>query len=460
MNCTPEALLQAAACYQCASKQVIRSSIIYLLCEWANHLEPTVECGTPSDVIVISGAGNAGANGTYIHNPTSTNIWNSVNDTNARIRVFGGTAFLEYGLAALELYTTPIADFPCIWTTGLDGTDPAPTGIYSAAPPFAWLPATEIATWTDGGGVHVGDLPNFQANADTATVSAITFGATSFLTAVVGIGNLPSLSSLDVHGNSLVSLDCSGSTSLTTLNCSSNASLTTLTLTGCTGLTSLNCNTCDITGTLNCSNLTSLSILYCYLNPNLAVLNLTGCSSLTQILCYECALTALNCSGLTSLSVLDCSYNSISSLNTTGCTSLFSVQVQSNLLTGAIDFSASTNINTVDCSVNSITSLDFTGCANLAALFCFTNSLTSLNISSSHVLNDLIANDNHFDTAAVNTILVDVDTLAGTYSSYIGFLDLSGQLPSGAPPDSGPPDGLTARANLIAAPKLWNVTTD
>lgn len=50
MTCDPKALLEAAKCYRCIPKPVMRSSMISLLCEWANNLtppEPPVECSEP-----------------------------------------------------------------------------------------------------------------------------------------------------------------------------------------------------------------------------------------------------------------------------------------------------------------------------------------------------------------------------------------------------------------------------
>lgn len=40
MTCDPKALLQAAACYRCIPKPVMQSTLISLLCHWANNLTP------------------------------------------------------------------------------------------------------------------------------------------------------------------------------------------------------------------------------------------------------------------------------------------------------------------------------------------------------------------------------------------------------------------------------------
>lgn len=58
MNCTPQSLLQAASCYRCIPKPVMRSTMISLLCEWANNLTPpcVVDWSPPNQTVTWNDA--------------------------------------------------------------------------------------------------------------------------------------------------------------------------------------------------------------------------------------------------------------------------------------------------------------------------------------------------------------------------------------------------------------------
>jgi Leucine-rich repeat (LRR) protein len=78
-----------------------------------------------------------------------------------------------------------------------------------------------------------------------------------------------------------------------------------------------------------------------------------------------------------SLTLLLCFSNSLTSLDVSGLTALTLLSCSSNSLT-SLDVSGLTALNTLDCFNNSLTSLDVSGCTALNTLGCNNNSLTSL----------------------------------------------------------------------------------
>lgn len=67
MNCSPTALIEAAKCYRCIPKPILQSTIISLLCQWANGgskpPEPCVIHWTPEATVVDWVAGGIPASG-------------------------------------------------------------------------------------------------------------------------------------------------------------------------------------------------------------------------------------------------------------------------------------------------------------------------------------------------------------------------------------------------------------
>lgn len=100
--------------------------MIYLLCEWANASE--FKCGTPSDIIEISGAGLPAANQQYF--PTVVpNQWKGVTDPTITLELIGGQYLLQSLFDPDQYYCSP-EEFPCVWHLLPTGTGPAPTGVY------------------------------------------------------------------------------------------------------------------------------------------------------------------------------------------------------------------------------------------------------------------------------------------------------------------------------------------
>lgn len=311
-----------------------------------------------------------------------------------------------------QLYHDTVAD-AYYRSTGLTNSDWVFIG--GGAPFVEWLPHTEVATWSDAGGIgQIGDYTSFLATVDLGSLSSLSLASTAITS--LTCNNCPSLSNLSCESSTgpLTALNVSGSVALNTLNCRQNPSLTTITgIASCAALVTLLGNNCDITGTFDMSGKTNLTNLVISINPNLTGLIVTGCVSLTQLVCLAVSITALDVSTCTSLTQLFCSYNSINSLTLTGCTQL-------------------TNL---DCGYNALSTLDISPCAVLSTFNCSYNLLTtgpggSVNI----ILTDMVANN-----------------------PPVGIMFMQGQTPA-APPDAGPPDGATAKTTLIGLG--WVVTTD
>ena len=102
------------------------------------------------------------------------------------------------------------------------------------------------------------------------------------------------------------------------------------------------------------------------------------------------------------------------------------------------------NMTVLYCSSNQLTALNVSSNTALTGLYCSSNQLTALDVSSNTALTQIDCSSNQLTTIAVNTILSDLD--AHDIDGY--EIDLSGG--PNATPTAGPPDGTTAAANLIA----------
>lgn len=118
--------MEAAKCYRCIPNDIAKGAMISLLCEWASASE--FACGTPSDIIEITGAGLPAANQRYF--PTVIpNQWKGVTDPTITLELIGGQYLLQSLFDPDQYYCSP-AEFPCVWHLLPTGTGPAPTGAY------------------------------------------------------------------------------------------------------------------------------------------------------------------------------------------------------------------------------------------------------------------------------------------------------------------------------------------
>lgn len=119
------------------------------------------------------------------------------------------------------------------------------------------------------------------------------------------------------------------------------------------------------------------------------------------------------------------------------------------------------NISTLPALVNfttlynsGLTSLSFVGCSLLTVLETSFNALTSCDIAGCANLNFFDCGSNPLTVQSVNSLL---SALAATGTAG-GFLRCESIPP--APPSTGPPDGIAAKATLLAELPAWTVITD
>jgi hypothetical protein len=108
---------------------------------------------------------------------------------------------------------------------------------------------------------------------------------------------------------------------------------------------------------------------------------------------------------------------------------------------------------------NKITDADFTKMKEIYVISFYDSLLTSLDIIGLTKLVGLNLNKNTLTVESVNTILSTFNSFDTTFipPADFGVIDLSNQNPS-APPSLGPPNGITAKSNLIS--RGWTVNTD
>lgn len=168
MACDPNDLMVAAKCFNAIPPGNLEAVKTALLCQWASGGGP-VECGTPSDLIQISGAGMAGAN--QLYEPNGLTQWKGVTDPTWVMDLFEGVWTLG-SIDTPDQYASTENQFPCIWTLIPGGTGPAPTGIYTVMPGPAMA-----AAWSDQVVANGGAAPS------APTVAAVTTFINALFTA-------------------------------------------------------------------------------------------------------------------------------------------------------------------------------------------------------------------------------------------------------------------------------------
>jgi hypothetical protein len=170
----------------------------------------------------------------------------------------------------------------------------------------------------------------------------------------------------------------------------------------------------------NCTNLTSINTKYCT-DP---IYIFTGCTSLTDI-AIGFGSNDINLTPCTALESFSLWSSNSSNINAAGLQNLTSILFYNSTL---------------------VNNLNITGCLSLTEIDCFDPvSLTSLDISDCPLLLTLNLPAS-YDSAAVNTILMQLDE-NGLEDGYVDVTSNEG--PTG--------DGITAAANLVA--KGWTVIT-
>ncbi len=265
------------------------------------------------------------------------------------------------------------------------------------------------------------------------------------------------LTRLDCYTNSLTSLDVSKNTALTTLLCYSNQ-LSSLDVSKNTALTRLNCSTNQLTG-LDVSKNTALTYLSCHTNQLTSldlknglnnILTTFNATSNTNLTCIQVDATTVpsganwtkdagasystRCLYINDINFPDANFRAIvtgSAIDTTDDDVLSDSEIQAvtNLdvssqsisnLKGIEHFTALTRLN---CYTNSLTSLDVSKNTALTRLECYDNQLTSLDVSKNTALTRLNCRTNQLTGLDVskNTALTTLDC----YTNSLTSLDVS-----------------------------------
>jgi hypothetical protein len=518
MDCTPQGLIALAECVdECVPAGLMGASQIASACAWVNG-GGGPPCTLPTAPVDLgASAGDSQVTLTWPAGVGATGY-------NIKRALVSGGPYTVIGTSAASPYVDLTSVNGTTYYYVVSSTNACGESVGNSLEshgkplaPFSYAPATSIITWTDMNGAgQSGNLAFFNATADISTVTYVTLSNQS-LTAISNLSSLPSLYYLEAINNSITSLDLTGCNSLGYLDipqnlitildvspchatlvsfaCNSN-SLTILNVTGCTALTYLNCAGNSLT-TLNVSNFTALVYLYCHLNslttlnptgctalttlecennsltaldvhtctalvtfncysnPFMTSLNVTGCTALTYLAAYLCVLTSVDVHTCTALATLYVNNNALTSLNASGCAALTVLYCNSNVNFGTIDVTGCTALTNLNCSLCTLVSLDLSTCVALTTLTANSYYLTSVNISGCSALVSCNVANNNVPTSEVNTIL---STLVG-FGHTGGTVNTAGQFPA-APPSVGPPNGIVAKAALLAEVPAWTVTTD
>ena len=241
------------------------------------------------------------------------------------------------------------------------------------------------------------------------------------------VSNNLELNYLDCSTNQLASLDVSNNTALQILTCNANQ-LTSLNLSNNTALISLSCYANQLTS-LDVTKNTALQYLFCF-NNQLSSLDVSQNTALQSFYCDNNQLTSLDVSKNSALSTLDCSYNASNFVisicsgqifryfnydKTASIVEIGDPVPQGNIsfadptfksycveqfdidIDGEISYAEALLITEVYCSNQGIISLDgIEYFANLRYLICYSNQLTSLDVSQNTALKYLICHSNPY----------------------------------------------------------------
>lgn len=236
----------------------------------------------------------------------------------------------------------------CRWASGTGPTPPAQ---------FDYEPPTTVITWTDGIGVHSGDLAALSALDPSSVVSIVMTGLGAAISSVSNLSSLPNLHSINLTGTFVNIIDVTGCVNLTNLS-AENCDAHIIGLTTCASLESYFGTNNQFEDTLDFSGLSNLTYLDCS-HGLLKHLLVSGCSSLTTINCSDNTLTSLDCTGLGSLQTLDCSNNPLQTFLGVG-----NPTMSADCIIGGIGTITACNLSALVSVVN----LTVPACANLSNL--------------------------------------------------------------------------------------------
>ncbi len=216
------------------------------------------------------------------------------------------------------------------------------------------------------------------------------------LTDLSAVNSMYNIEFLNCSSNQLTSLQVTNKSKLTTIACHYNPQLRTITATGN-----------PLLNTLYCMDNPQLWKLDCYSNA-LPAVNVTGCSDLKELRCYDNpALASIeglaDCTGLQKLYCSNSALTSLSGIN--NMADLDYLNCHDTRLT-ALGLTNKNRLTTVLCYNNpdmatltltgcaQLTQIDTKNCPKLKTVNCYSNNLTTLNVTGNTALTTLNCQDN------------------------------------------------------------------
>ena len=233
----------------------------------------------------------------------------------------------------------------------------------------------------------------------------------SSITSIKGIEYFTALDHLHVNRLNLTTLDLSKNIELTTLYCS-NTKLTSLDTSHNTKLVYLECNEIPTLTSLNVRGNTALKELRCADNA-LTDLDLTNNTALEWLDCGGNEFTTLDLSQNTNLKHFAFFNGKLSSLDLTHNTNLEGLYFCGNNFS-TIDVSKNTNLKYLHLFSNQLITLDTSKNSNLQRLWVYTNPLTSMYLGDSGSINEVEFNNLPYPiTVSTATKTFDLSQLPG-----------------------------------------------
>lgn len=200
----------------------------------------------------------------------------------------------------------------------------------------------------------------------------------------------------------------------------------TLNLSGCTALEyigksaiNINLKELDVSG---CSRLKKIEINKSDERMVLSKIYLTGCTELNTLYCTSCELTALDVSSCNKLEQLYCDNNRLTSLKLGELPLLYKLYCAGNLLT-TLDINQCKSLQALSCGWNQLTTLNVSTLNELSSLYCDNNLLTSIEIPSNYSLGTLSCKDNKITTLDLSKMYSDQSSVEahGNYITLVIF---------------------------------------
>ncbi|OOV28627.1 hypothetical protein BXU11_01360 [Flavobacterium sp. LM5] len=227
-----------------------------------------------------------------------------------------------------------------------------------------------------------------------------------------GIEGFKALTTLNCSGNQLKKLDLSKNTAIATLNCSNNPSLTCIQVADIAAAEKWN-TTKDATASFSLDCTVYTLIPDAKFEDKLIALGIDKDGKNGKVKTESIAgITALDVSSssitdlkgiedFVALKTLYCYSNGLTSLDITKNVALKDLSFSSNKLT-TLDLSKNVALTYISCSNNQLTTLDLSNNVALTTLNCYSNQLTTLDLSKNVALQDLLCSNNKLTTLDIS----------------------------------------------------------